>query len=58
MSQNHISSPPRLLLFPQVARPEAKAGNPAIRRYSLTLLTGARGVGSGARPGAPKLPRL
>ena len=38
MSNSPIASNPRLLLFPQVDRPDAKAERPVVRRYSLTLL--------------------
>ncbi|MGI8802779.1 MAG: hypothetical protein ACR2KV_11495 [Solirubrobacteraceae bacterium] len=46
MRQTTLSPAPRLLLFPQVARPEIAEGRPAVRRYSLTLLHG----GSRSRP--------
>jgi hypothetical protein len=45
------NSNPRLLLFPQVERPEAAGKRPVVRRYSLTLLPG---TGAGSPPARPK----
>jgi hypothetical protein len=39
MSNPPITSNPRLLLFPQVDHAGGKGKRPAIRRYSLTLLS-------------------
>ncbi|HEY5197521.1 MAG TPA: hypothetical protein VIJ51_10900 [Solirubrobacteraceae bacterium] len=41
MSNSPISSNPRLLLFPQVERTDPQGQRPKVRRYTLTLLSGA-----------------
>jgi hypothetical protein len=44
MSNPPISSNPRFLLFPQVARSEPHGKQPIVRRYSLTRLPGDAGA--------------
>jgi hypothetical protein len=52
--RNPPTSPnPRLLLFPQVDRPDVDGKRPAVRRYSLTLLPGAT-AGAGTYAARPK----
>jgi hypothetical protein len=41
MSDSPITSNPRFLLFPQVDRADVQGRRPKVRRYSLTLLSGA-----------------
>ena len=53
MSPTPLTSSPRLLLFPQVGRPDGTDGRPAVRRYTLTLLP-VRQVGRTAGPGPAK----
>ncbi|MEA2266222.1 MAG: hypothetical protein QOE27_1805 [Solirubrobacteraceae bacterium] len=58
MSPTPLTPGPRLLLFPQVARPEGRADRPGVRRYSLSLLSGPRRVERAPRPraAAPNTP--
>jgi hypothetical protein len=55
MSPTPAGPVPRLLLFPQVGRPEAD-GRPGVRRYTLTLLSGARPPVRRGRAAAPVKP--
>jgi hypothetical protein len=41
MNDSPITSNPRFLLFPQVDRADIQGKRPKVRRYSLTLLSGA-----------------
>jgi hypothetical protein len=59
MSPTPLTPGPRLLLFPQVARPEGgRDDRPGVRRYSLSLIPGPRRVERAPRPraAAPKAP--
>ncbi len=38
MSPISLTSPPRLLLFPQIPHPDGTDARPTVRRYTLTLL--------------------